>query len=79
MPLYDYECKKCGEVEEKLVRQTEQSPFSFKFPETINCSKCGSTNVQRILGAPAFHLKGDGWAKDLYGSTAVSSKAPGKD
>ena len=74
MPLYDFECKQCGNLEEKLVRMQNTKPFSFALPETITCSACGSENVQRLIGSPLFHLKGGGWAKDSYGSVPAAPK-----
>lgn len=52
MPLYDYQCAKCGAVFE--VRQKFSDP-----PITIH-EGCGG-EVTKLLSAPAFHLKGGGW------------------
>ncbi len=42
MPIYEYECKECGEDFEKLVK----SMFS---KETIDCPTCGSTHVSKSI------------------------------
>lgn len=72
MPLYDFQCKKCEYVEEHLVKLPSTKEFSFDIQEPIVCSKCGSDNVQRLVGSPIFHLKGGGWAKDNYSSVQAT-------
>jgi len=62
MPLYEYECEKCGE------RFEYQQPMS-EAPKTV-CEKCGG-RIERVISAGGFILKGGGWYKDLY------SKKPG--
>jgi putative FmdB family regulatory protein len=39
MPLYDYECRKCGNEFEALVRTGD----------TPSCAACGSTDLERLL------------------------------
>ena len=66
MPLYEYQCPKCGRFE--LIRK-------FADPPVTECPTCGSP-VQKLASAPAFHLKGTGWYVTDYakkGSTASSS------
>ena len=64
MPTYDYECDTCG-VFEASQRISE--------PAYTQCPKCGSSEIRRLLSAPAFHLKGSGWYKTDYASTGSSS------
>ena len=52
MPLYEYQCSKCGSVFE--VRQK----FSDE-PLTVH-ENCGG-DVTKLLSAPAFSFKGSGW------------------
>ncbi|HZU27776.1 MAG TPA: FmdB family zinc ribbon protein [Bryobacteraceae bacterium] len=52
MPLYEYECERCGDVFE--VRQK----FSDE-PLTAH-EKCGGP-VHRLLSPPALQFKGSGW------------------
>jgi len=64
MPLYDYECQKCGSVFE--VRQ--------KFadvPLEVH-EGCGG-HVHRLLSAPALQFKGTGWYVTDYGRGGNSS------
>ncbi|MEO5925856.1 MAG: FmdB family zinc ribbon protein [Bryobacteraceae bacterium] len=52
MPLYEYQCSKCGNVFE--VRQK----FSDD-PVTVH-ENCGG-DVVKLMSAPAFQFKGSGW------------------
>jgi putative FmdB family regulatory protein len=52
VPLYEYKCRKCGHVFEKIQK------FSDK-PEA-SCPECDS-DAERQLSAPAVHFKGSGW------------------
>jgi putative FmdB family regulatory protein len=52
MPLYEYQCSKCGNVFE--VRQK----FSDD-PITVH-ENCGGS-VVKLMSAPAFQFKGSGW------------------
>ena len=65
MPLYEYECTKCGEIEEALQR------FSDK-PLT-KCKHC-SGRLHKLISQSTFHLKGTGWYVTDY---ADKSKSPG--
>lgn len=66
MPLHDYVCYSCGAVNEILTKVSGPEP---KF-----CPTCGTEDsLDKELGAPSFHLKGSGWAKDSY-SSAPSKK-----
>lgn len=42
MPLFEYHCEVCGEVNEILVNTTSGVP---------NCSNCGSAKVQKLISA----------------------------
>ncbi len=64
MPLYEYECTKCGEIEEALQR------FSDK-PLT-KCKQC-SGRLHKLISQSTFHLKGTGWYVTDY---ADKSKSP---
>lgn len=46
MPIFDYECQKCGERFEELVRRPQ---------DKVRCPKCGSEEVERKISAPAIH------------------------
>jgi putative FmdB family regulatory protein len=52
MPIYEYECMKCGQIEEAFQK------FSDK-PLT-QCRHC-SGKLHRLVSKSSFHLKGTGW------------------
>ncbi|MGC8793542.1 MAG: FmdB family zinc ribbon protein [Bryobacteraceae bacterium] len=64
MPLYEYKCKRCGEVFEVMQRFSDE-------PLTVH-EGCGGA-VERLLSPPAFHFKGSGWYITDY-----ARKADGK-
>ena len=57
MPIYEYECKKCGYKKEVFESTNEQ--YNYKCP---NCL----IPLIKIVGLSNFILKGKGWAKDGY-------------
>lgn len=65
MPLYGYQCNKCGGEFEFLQK--------FSDPPMTKCEECGG-KLSKQLSAPAFHLKGGGWYADGYASTGGPSK-----
>jgi putative FmdB family regulatory protein len=53
MPIYEYQCRKCGEKFEKLVRSmTDSTP--------VACAKCGSQETARALSLFAVGAEGAG-------------------
>jgi putative FmdB family regulatory protein len=52
MPLYEYQCEKCGELFEVMQKFADE-------PLTTH-AKCGGP-VHRLLSAPALQFKGSGW------------------
>ena len=65
MPLYEYECKKCGHRFEKIQK------FSDKMVK--KCPDCGGS-VEQMISAPAVQFKGSGWYVTDY---AKKSSSPG--
>ena len=53
MPIYEYECRGCGEVHEFLQK--------FSDSPKRKCPSCGKLRLKKLISAAAFHLKGDGW------------------
>jgi len=73
MPLYEYQCKKCGHRFEKIVK------FSDK--PLKKCPECGGV-VEQTISAPAVQFKGSGWYVTDYAkksSTPASSDSGSKD
>ncbi len=65
MPLYEYQCPKCGNFE--LIQKFSDDPLR-------KCPTCGS-DVQKLLSAPAIQFKGTGWYITDY---ARKSEGKGK-
>jgi putative FmdB family regulatory protein len=63
MPLYEYECLKCGERFE-LIRKFSDAPVVVHSPN--GGSECDGT-VRKLLAAPAIQFKGTGWYVTDYG------------
>ena len=71
MPVYEYECTKCGTIEEAIQK------FSDK-PLT-KCKHC-SGKLHKLISQNSFHLKGTGWYVTDYANKSQSqnSSAPAK-
>jgi len=72
VPLYEYRCKQCGHVFEKIQ--------SFSAPEEKECPVCHG-EVERLISAPAIQFKGSGWYVNDYAakkSGPMKASADGK-
>jgi putative FmdB family regulatory protein len=65
MPLYEYECKKCGHRFEKIQLYSDKM--------VKKCPECGG-QVDQMISAPAVQFKGSGWYVTDY---AKKSSSPG--
>ena len=72
MPLYEYQCTKCGHRFEKIQK------FSDKMIK--KCPECGGP-VEQMVSAPAVQFKGSGWYVTDYAkkSHAHAATDSGKD
>jgi putative FmdB family regulatory protein len=52
MPLYEYQCKKCGHRFERIQK--------FSDAPVKRCPECGGA-VERLISPPAVQFKGTGW------------------
>ncbi len=66
MPLYEFQCPKCGHRFERIQK--------FSDPDPKKCPECGAGKLERLLHAPAVQFKGSGWYVTDYGRK--SSSAP---
>ena len=53
MPFYEYQCKSCGHDLEAMQKISD--------PPLKKCPQCGKSQLQRLMSAPVFRLKGGGW------------------
>jgi putative FmdB family regulatory protein len=73
VPLYEYQCPKCGRFE--LIRKFSDEPLT-------SCPTCGK-EVVKLASAPSFQFKGTGWyvtdyaKKSSGGDNASSSDKDG--
>jgi putative FmdB family regulatory protein len=68
VPLYEYECLKCGKKTEKIE--------NVSGPHLKKCPHC-SGKVERLQSAPAIQFKGSGWyVTDYAGKSSAKEGAP---
>ncbi len=65
MPLYEYQCKKCHSLTERIQKFSDE-------PLTV-CPHCGG-ELEKLLSAAAVRFKGSGWYVTDY-----AKKGSGKD
>ena len=63
MPLYEYQCKKCGHRFERIQK--------FSDPHVKKCPDCGGA-VEQVISAPAVQFKGAGWYVTDYAKKSGS-------
>jgi putative FmdB family regulatory protein len=68
MPLYEYQCKKCGHRFERIQK------FSDK--PVKKCPECGGP-VEQTISAPAVQFKGSGWYVTDYAKKSGTSASDG--
>jgi putative FmdB family regulatory protein len=73
MPIYEYQCKKCGEFE--VTQRITEAPLK-------QCPTCRG-RVTKLISSTSFQLKGSGWYVTDYGrkdsggkASAAESKSP---
>ena len=71
MPLYEYQCRKCGQTYEVRQRFADE-------PLTVH-EGCGG-EVERLISTSAFQFKGSGWYVTDYarGGKSSSESSNGK-
>jgi putative FmdB family regulatory protein len=66
MPIYEYECENCGQIEEAWQKISD-APLD-------TCNKCQG-KLNKIVSQSSFHLKGTGWyVTDYSGKKKTESK-----
>ena len=64
MPLYEYQCARCGRFE--IIRK-------FSDPPLLACPTCGG-EIQKLFSAPAIQFKGTGWYITDYARKSSGSR-----
>ncbi|HEY8131413.1 MAG TPA: FmdB family zinc ribbon protein [Thermoanaerobaculia bacterium] len=69
MPLYEYQCAKCGERVE-IIQKVSDPPYT-------HCPKCGG-EMRKLISSPAIQFKGSGFYKTDYAATKTESSSQSK-
>ncbi len=75
MPIYEYECSKCGHIYE-IFQKISDKPLT-------QCQNCAGS-LHKLISQSAFHLKGSGWYVTDYAkcsggvSSSTATTAPSK-
>jgi putative FmdB family regulatory protein len=59
MPIYEYQCSKCGHQTEVWQKITD--------PPVTRCEMCNG-RMRKLISQSTFHLKGTGWYVTDYAS-----------
>ncbi|MCK5783471.1 MAG: zinc ribbon domain-containing protein [Desulfobacterales bacterium] len=70
MPIYEYECAKCGHIHE-IMQKISDKPLS-------KCPNC-TGKLHKLISQSSFHLKGSGWYVTDYANKSNGSAAPVKN
>lgn len=66
MPIYEYECTKCGHYLEALQKIADK-PLR-------ECPECGKHSLKRLVSAPMFRLSGSGWYETDFKSDSETKR-----
>jgi putative FmdB family regulatory protein len=64
MPIYEYQCTKCGKRFEYMQKMSD--------PPMKKCEACGG-KLEKQISAAGFQLKGTGWYKTDYANKPPAS------
>jgi putative FmdB family regulatory protein len=70
VPLYEYQCLKCGKKTEKIE--------GVSGPHLKKCPHCGG-RVERLQSAPAIQFKGSGWYVTDYAGKSSAKESVSSD
>ncbi|HJZ85244.1 MAG TPA: zinc ribbon domain-containing protein [Polyangia bacterium] len=65
MPIYEYECGRCGRRFEYMQKMSD--------PPKSKCEACGG-KLTRLISPAGFQLKGTGWYKTDYAQKSERKK-----
>lgn len=69
MPIYEYECTRCGKIDEAIQK--------FSDEPLTTCRHCEGT-LNKLISQSSFHLKGSGWYVTDYANKSQSSSSSPK-
>ena len=71
MPIYEYECQKCNHKFDMMHKVID-------YPAVV-CPQCSENNVERLVSAAGFQLKGQGWYATDFKNKGKNPQQPVKD
>lgn len=71
MPIYEYACNVCGEQFEKIQKMSDDP--------LVDCPHCNGPHLRKLVSAPAFRLKGEGWYETDFKSGKQKNLYESKD
>jgi len=69
MPIYEFECTKCGAMVE-IFQKLSDKPL-------LRCKQC-SGKLHKLISQSSFHLKGTGWYVTDYANKSQTKTVTGK-
>ena len=69
VPIYEYECRKCG-ARREVMQKVADKPLT-------KCKECGG-RLEKLLSAPAIQFKGSGWYVTDYAGKKGEAKEASK-
>jgi putative FmdB family regulatory protein len=70
MPIYEYQCPKCGVME--VSQRITDDPL-------VKCPQCKRRKVKKLISNTSFQLKGSGWYVTDYGGKKTGDGAESGD
>lgn len=67
MPIYEYECTRCGCRSEVFQKVSD--------PPLRKCKKCGGP-LRKLISSPAIQFKGSGWYITDYAKKSAPQEDP---
>lgn len=71
MPIYEYSCTACDHHLDALQKMSDDP--------LVDCPECGKPQLQRMVSAPRFRLKGQGWYETDFKKDKQRNIAGDKD
>jgi putative FmdB family regulatory protein len=80
MPIYEYACTNCEHAFDELQKISAAA--------LVHCPRCGEPSLRKLLSAPKFRLKGQGWyetdfktgnKRNIHGEAEKSSSSEGAE
>ena len=71
MPIYEYECLKCGHQLEVMQKMSDE-PLK-------QCPKCKAKKLEKIISQSAFAFKGSGWYVTDYSKSGAKKNDSNAD